>query len=76
MFGFGIGKLIVLAAIVAAVWYGYKFVNRLDQKRKREAAESKSQNTETIDKMVKCSSCGTYAVDTGAAQCGECGSPY
>ena len=76
MFGFGIGKIIVLAAIIAAVWYGYRFVNRLDQNRKREAEKSKLEKTETINKMVKCPSCGTYAVDSGAARCGVCGSPY
>lgn len=76
MFGFGIGKIIVLAAIVAAVWYGFKFLNRLNQNRARAAAENKSQKTESIDKMIKCSACGTYAVDTGATRCGACGTPY
>lgn len=37
MFGFSIQKLLVLAAIVGAVWYAFKFIGRLDQSRKAEA---------------------------------------
>ncbi len=34
MFGFSIQKLLVLAAIIGAVWYGFKFLSRFDQARK------------------------------------------
>ena len=34
---FTIQKLIVLAAVVAAVWYGFKFLGRLQETRKAEA---------------------------------------
>ena len=37
MFGFSIQKLILLAAVVAAVWYGFKFLGRLQETRKAEA---------------------------------------
>ena len=38
MFGLpSIQKLIVLAAVVAAVWYGFKFLGRLQEQRKAEA---------------------------------------
>ena len=33
MFGFSLGKLVVLAAIIAAVWYGFKFLHRLEARR-------------------------------------------
>ena len=36
MFGFSIQKLLVLAGIIAAVWYAFKFVGRLDQARRAE----------------------------------------
>ena len=36
MFGFSIQKLLVLVAILAAVWYGFKLIGRLDQARKAE----------------------------------------
>ncbi len=34
MFGFSIQKLLVLASIIGAVWYGFKLVGRLDQARR------------------------------------------
>ena len=34
MLGFSIQKLLVLASIIAAVWYGFKLVGRLDQTRR------------------------------------------
>jgi hypothetical protein len=41
MFGIGFGKLLLLVLIVVAVWYGFKFVGRLDQKRKQYLADTK-----------------------------------
>lgn len=34
MFGFTIQKLLVLASIIGAVWYGFKLVGRMDQARR------------------------------------------
>jgi predicted RND superfamily exporter protein len=36
MFGFSLQKLLLLLLIVGAVWYGFKFVNRLQQARDSE----------------------------------------
>ena len=38
MFGFSLQKLIVLVGIVAAVWYGFKLLTRLQEARKTDAA--------------------------------------
>lgn len=37
MFGFSFGKLVVLVAVIAAVWYGFKYVSRLQYQRERKA---------------------------------------
>ena len=37
-FGFSLAKLIVLAAIVALVWYGFKFFGRVDRVREEGRA--------------------------------------
>jgi len=37
MFGFSIQKLLVLAAIIGAVWYAFKFIGRMQQVRDAEA---------------------------------------
>lgn len=38
MFGFSLQKLLVLVAIIVAVWYGFKWVGRLQEARDAEAA--------------------------------------
>lgn len=78
MLGFGFGKLIVLAVVVAAVWYGFKLITRLDQERKRKnrLREKRRQGTETVDKMEKCTVCNTYVVAATARDCGRDGCPY
>jgi uncharacterized protein len=35
MLGFSFTKLIVLAAVVAAVWYGFKYIGRLERMNKQ-----------------------------------------
>lgn len=35
MLGFSLSKLLVLATILGAVWYGFRLIGRLDQARKR-----------------------------------------
>lgn len=39
---FTLPKLLALAAIIGAVWYGFKFVGRLDEARKRKMAEDRA----------------------------------
>ncbi len=36
MFGFSLQKLLVLVAVIALVWYGFKFVGRLQDQRKAD----------------------------------------
>ncbi len=80
MFGFSIQKLIVLAAVVAAVWYGFKFVGRLERARKDAAkrgttassgggASSKSAAPRDAEEMVSCPICGDYVAAQGASAC-------
>jgi hypothetical protein len=76
MFGFGFGKLLVLAIIVAAVWYGFKFVGRMDRQRKRKVADEQKKTADSIGEMEKCRVCGTYVVADGAENCGRQGCPY
>ena len=46
MFGLpSLQKLIVLAAVVAAVWYGFKFLGRLQRAREAEAKLRESEST-------------------------------
>ena len=76
MLGFGLGKLIVLVAVVAGVWYGFKLLSRLERQRKRRLKEQRQQDKESVDKMEKCPVCDTYVVAATAQNCGGDGCPY
>jgi uncharacterized protein len=73
MFGGPLGKLLVLIAVIAAVWYGYKYVERINELRaahRRRAPRAKTRALEAED-MAKCRVCGTYV----AADAGGCDKP-
>ena len=82
MFGFSLQKLIVLAGIVAAVWYGFKLVGRLQAARKVDAAQR--QNTAKrpgaargeAEDMVQCPVCQAYVPARGTTSCGRADCPY
>ena len=76
MFGFGFGKIVLLILIIVAVWYGYKFVGRLEQNRKQRLAEQKKQASDSSSSMEKCRVCGTYVVSESAKDCGKSNCPY
>ena len=87
MFGFSIQKLIVLAAVIAAVWYGFKFVGRLEQSRKdaaKAAAKPASGAAKTAktagpgdaEDMVSCPVCGDYVAAVGAGPCDRADCPH
>ena len=90
MFGFSLQKLLVLAAIVGAVWYGFKLVGRLQEARKLEAkaqagnrrstarrgAGGAKGQTAATEEMVQCPICQTYVAARSAANCGRPDCPY
>ena len=78
MLGFGFWKLVVLIAIVVAVWYGFKFVTRLDKQRKArlKAARKADSEQEQVGQMVKCAVCDTYVAQGAASNCGREDCPY
>lgn len=80
-------KLLVLAAVIAAVWYGFKLVGRLDKQRKGEgrlqrtaqppkpagaAAREPAKAEPGSEDMVACRICGAYYIPKpGADSCGR-----
>lgn len=87
MFGFSLQKLLLLAAVVGAVWFGFKLISRLQEKRELEAgrggqgqglgrkAETGGRPSEA-ETMVQCPTCGTYVSAKGAKACGRSDCPY
>ncbi len=90
MFGFSLQKLIVLFAVVAAVWYGFKFVSRLQVARRADAEGRKGSGKVPkggkrdsgdpgrigAENMIQCPVCKAYVSDRGATNCGRPDCPY
>ncbi len=84
MFGFSIQKLIVLAAVIAAVWYGFKFIGRLDKARKHDAKLARKAPRDTAhggpdadaEEMERCEVCSAYVSARNPASCGRGDCPY
>ena len=87
MFGLpSLQKLIVLAAVIAAVWYGFKFLGRLQKAREHEARlhekqtarparkaadEGRKGGEKDIEDLVPCPSCGAYVRAGSTCSCGR-----
>ncbi len=91
MLGFSIQKLLFTAAIIVAVWYGFKWVGRMQVKRdaeakaklRREASGAASGDssgasgaTGDTEEMVECDACGAFVAARGAKSCGRDDCPY
>jgi len=83
MFGFGFTKLAVLVAIVAAIWYGFKYVGQLDRARKQARGNKPPRSTggggsspSEVEDTVQCPTCGAYVVAKSASPCERPDCPY
>lgn len=76
MFGFGLGKLLILVLVVLGVWYGFKFVSRLDEKRKKRLEQEKDTDAQDSGDMIECPVCKTFVVAKSAKDCGKKDCPY
>ena len=76
MLGFGLGKLLILVLVVLGVWYGFKFVGRLDEKRKKRLEQESEKDSQIFGEMIECSVCKTFVVAKSAKDCGRKGCPY
>ena len=56
MFGFSLTKLLVLVAIIAVVWYGFKLLSRRQVRRAVRARDA----GRAVQDMAKCAVCGDY----------------
>jgi hypothetical protein len=90
MLGISLGKLLLLALLVLAIWYGFKYVNRIEEVRQtlkraaRDAAARSQARTQArqgtpsikAEDMVKCRACGVYVTKSGASNCGRPDCPW
>ena len=74
MFGFSLSKLIVVALVIAAVWYGYRLIARRNLRRAARDAEDTPRPA--VEDMTGCPACGTFVPALGARSCGRKDCPY
>jgi hypothetical protein len=82
MFGFpSLSKLLVLGAIISAIWFGFRLLGQIDRSRREAARREKEhgrvqpQQSRRVADMVKCTVCGTFTA-AGSKPCGKAGCPF
>jgi hypothetical protein len=76
MFGFSFGKIVVLVAVVAAVWYGFRWLEQRRRKVPRTADRPEAAPKVAAEETVQCPQCGAFVVAKGASNCGRADCPY
>ena len=82
MLGLSLGKLLVLAIIIAVVWYGFKYKARVEAIRRSVREEiarrqaSPRPPSRSVEDLVKCPKCGAFVASVGATNCGKAGCPW
>ena len=76
MFGLpSIPKLVVLAAVILIVWYGFKLLSRAGSGSSARGSVDKTGNDGSIE-TTTCRVCGAYVPETGTTSCGRDDCPY
>jgi hypothetical protein len=82
MFGLpSLSKLLVLVAIISAIWLAFRLIGQIERNR-REAARREKElgavnrtQARQVDDMVECAVCGTFTA-RGSKSCGKAGCPF
>jgi len=75
MFGISLAKILLLAAVVAAVWFGFKYLTRGDAQPKERVRSKPGPEADTakVEDMVRCAVCGAFqARAAGPCQRADC----
>ncbi|MBI3708301.1 MAG: hypothetical protein HY246_11580 [Proteobacteria bacterium] len=81
MFGFSFWKVIVLVAVISAVYFGYRWLQMWEKERR--AAQERADNRAagqlgrqgTAEELAACAVCGAF-VARSARACGRRDCPY
>ena len=77
MFGLSLSKILLTAAVIFAVWYGFKMLGRLTGPSKSTGkARDQSSESPTVEDLQKCEVCGTYVAPNSAAACDRADCPH
>ncbi len=92
MFGFSLSKLLVLGIAIAVVWYGFKYISRMQRinegerrpgersmgERLRRSMKGKDAPTSAggVEDTEQCPTCGSFVPVEGGSSCGKARCPY
>ena len=69
-------KFLLLAAAIAIVWYGFKFVGRLNQQGQQKVDNDEDNTRLGVADTVQCPICDAYVAADGKSDCGKANCPY
>jgi hypothetical protein len=82
----GLPKLIVLIGIIAAVWYGFRFLGAVDRARRqaertarqapRQAQRQTRADVANVEDTLKCRVCGAYVPARQPSRCARSDCPF
>ncbi|MBP2315249.1 hypothetical protein [Azospirillum soli] len=81
------GKILLLALVIGAVWFGWRWYNRVgavgrerlrerEREQKRQTGGTAQSSRVSAEDMEKCPECGAYVAPHSAVSCGRPGCPY
>ena len=74
---FSLPKLLVLALIVGAAWYGYRWVQRVNANQQTKVRRRRTEaRAREVEDMVLCSVCQTYVPAEKHEPCDRPDCPY
>ena len=85
MFGFSLQKLLFTILVIAIVWYGFKMIARIQERRSEGDAASRRAPSRRrrsggaaaeAEEMVACALCGTFVPARNARSCGRDDCPW
>ena len=76
MFGVSFWKIVLLVAVVVAVWSGFRWFERAQKEKARIAARPARSREPGTQDLVACRVCGAFVDETAARSCGRAGCPY
>ncbi|WP_460020874.1 hypothetical protein [Magnetospira thiophila] len=74
-------KLLFTALAIAAVWYGFKYITRLQNRRDdtpkvHRRGASEAHREPAVEDMIRCDLCGDYLSGRRPTSCGRKDCPY
>ena len=81
------GKFIVTVAVVAAIWFGFQYLQRLAELQERARMRRRARRAQpppppgvappgAVQDLVNCPVCGTWQTGAAARRCGRKDCPY